>query len=102
MNLTHFAINKFITNIQPKIKILVNLKFLNISNNRLQEFSFLKNLNALTQLNISKNQLEKIPNEIYYMTNLKKLILNFNKITEISIEIKNLNNVKFLNLIITT
>ncbi len=97
---------------------LVNLKFLNLTNNELttlpEEIGELKNLEVLSlrgnllqslpveignlknlkKLDLNKNQLKDIPAEIGKLTKLEMLILKGNKITSLPDEIGNLSNLK--------
>ncbi|KAH9501981.1 hypothetical protein DERF_012784 [Dermatophagoides farinae] len=105
--------NNLVT-LPPQMRRLVNLQILNLSNNplghnqlkllqslhSLQSLNLsntqrtlqnmptsLDNLTNLTELNLSSNELHRIPDVVYTLTSLKRLNLSDNQITEISTSI---------------
>ena len=89
----HTQITNFST-----IKNLTNLTSLNLHNTIIKDFSFFKNLVKLSNLDLSNCELEKIPNEVFYLENLEVLKLSGNNITEIPNDIIKLINLCDLNL----
>lgn len=91
-NLTH--INEFLLQ-------LPNIESLYIKNNNLGNDAFPKDLQSLTklrELNLSGNQLTRVPPQLYEMTSIKYLYLGSNEITEVLPDIKALQGLQVLHL----
>jgi len=85
--------------IPPEIKLLTNLKFLDIRKNRLttlpQEIGYLKNLESLY---IDFNQVAILPPEIGQLASLQSLGAISNILTTLPVEIGKLSNLTYLHL----
>nr|XP_053630930.1 protein flightless-1 homolog [Cherax quadricarinatus] len=109
----------------PQIRRLVHLQTLVLNNNPLTHFQFrqlpslvalqtlhmratqrspsnlpasLENLTNLADVDLSHNNLDKIPDCIYTLSNLKRLNMSDNAITEISVAIENWSKLEVLNM----
>ena len=78
-------------------EILPNLQYLNISNNKLQNFSVV-DMKRLRSLNANNNRLENIPMGVYSQQKLETLRLNGNQIQYVSPDIVFLKRLKILDL----
>jgi ribosomal protein L17 len=76
------------------ISSLVNLQSLNLSNNYIIKIENLQ-LKALRKLNLSGNQIERIPPSIKHLTNLSQLNLSYNVISVLA-DVENLRPLKNL------
>lgn len=79
-----------------KLDSLINLQYLDLSENRITEITGLDNLTNLKELHLSKNQITHIKG-FDHLTNLEKLYLSGNQLTEIT-GLDNLANLKQLYL----
>ena len=78
-------------------EMLPNLQYLNISNNKLYNFSVV-DMKRLRSLNASNNRLENIPMGVYSQQKLEALRLNGNRIQYVSPDIVFLKRLKVLDL----
>jgi len=86
-----------LTSFPPEIGELINLKVLDVFNNRLTSLPpEIGKLVNLKQLWVSRNQLASIPPEIGKLVNLKELSVSRNKLTSIPPEIGKLVNLEKL------
>lgn len=82
-----------------KFSSLNSLESLNLSNNAIQNFSSISSLIKLTELNISGNQLTKIPAEVGSLISLTTLDLSNNLFsTNYSAALSNLKSLEWLSL----
>lgn len=84
--------------IPRKIKNLQNLRALNISYNRIRDFSFLRYLPNLEVLMAEGNQLPAIPDQVFDLPSLTTLILSTNLITQVPEDIARLASLTWLDL----
>jgi hypothetical protein len=95
--LKYLKINAKLTNISPKIKNLVNLRKLDLSNNSLVKLpNEICRLNELLLLDITLNKLTYLPPNISELNNLKQLNMDYNDFKDINIKINNKNCFKNL------
>ena len=96
-----FANNKKITFIPESIRILQNLEYIELTNNRLIEIpNGLCDCANLTMIFIKYNKLTAIPNNISKLKNLKNLMLGNNEITilpDIFDKMENLKTISIIN-----
>jgi Leucine-rich repeat (LRR) protein len=98
LNYVKFSFNLF-TSLPDTIFSLVNLKYLDFSNNKIYFLnSYIKNLKCLVEINLSNNALTSIPEEIGFLTELEVVNFSFNKINLIPNIIGNLKKIKKLDL----
>lgn len=117
--------NNFLETLPPQTRRLTNLQTLNLNNNPLELFQLrqlpalqnlevllmrntqrtllnfpasLDHLSNLIELDVSQNNLPKIPDLIYNFVNLKRLNLSDNEIKEVSPMIESLQKLETLNL----
>ncbi|OMJ07784.1 Adenylate cyclase [Smittium culicis] len=77
---------------------LVNLKVLNLDNNKISDLpASLANLKSLKVLSLKNNLLKSFPSVITRLTNLENLDVSYNLIGLIPESISNLTNLKYLN-----
>ena len=112
----------FIKEIDADIKKLIQLEFLDFSENRLIDIpiqlslignlrklwlvsykiiefpKFLKKLRKLKELNLTNNAISKIPDEITEFYNLTHLYLNINNLKEIPEQLKELKRIEVLGI----
>ncbi|KAG7165962.1 leucine-rich repeat-containing protein 58-like [Homarus americanus] len=80
---------------------LPELQTLYLHNNNLPDDGLPKDLSLLSklrELNLSGNQLTRVPNQLYEMNGLRYLYLGNNRITEVLPEIKSMQSLQVLNL----
>ena len=95
--LKYLKINSNITNISPKIKNLVNLRKLDLSNNLLVKLpNEICALDNLLLLDITINKISNLPTNISKLNNLKQFNLDNNNFETINIKINNKNCFKNL------
>lgn len=75
-----------------------DLEKLSVASNSIQEISGISNLVKLKNLNLLRNQLTHLPEEIGLLVNLMRFDAANNLLTEIPAEISNLSGLKYLNL----
>lgn len=90
--------NNGITNIEPFTTIKSGIENFSLSNNKINEFQWLCNLTSLSDLKLSRLELNQIPEEVITLINLKELDLSDNNISIIPPSIKNLVNLHSLNI----
>jgi Leucine-rich repeat (LRR) protein len=71
------------------------LKVLNISSNRITIIEGIFTLRRLEELNLSHNNISQLPRDFRWMSSLKSLFLNHNKIAQL----ENLDSISCLQLI---
>ena len=89
-----FLENNEIEDISP-ISNLTKLKTLNLNNNNIKDISFIKNLTNLTKLYLKENQITSV-SSLKNLSKLNTLILERNKISSISY-LSGLKNLTYLN-----
>lgn len=89
-----FLENNEIEDISP-ISNLTKLKVLNLNENNIKDISFIKNLTNLTKLYLKQNQITSVSN-LKNLSKLNTLILERNKISNISY-LSELKNLTYLN-----
>ena len=98
-NLILLDVSKNFLTTTERINGLVNLKYLNLSQNKIQSLSeYCAGLAALVVLLLNGNQLTELPNRITYLQNLEKLELSENRFTNLPEEILELTNLKILEI----
>lgn len=93
--LTLFACNLDNSSLN-NIEKLSNLLYLELSNNKIENLSFLKKTNLLQVLKLSYNNLKSPLQDFYHLKDLVYLDLSNNKIENLPNEIKNLSSLKVL------
>lgn len=91
------AFNRF-TNIPGQLNQYNSLEHLNIPDNRIRDLTGIGNLKGLHYLNLSKNRIAEIPDDIEKLNNLVELDLSNNRIKKVNTGITKLKNLKILNL----
>ena len=91
------AFNRF-TNIPGQLNQYNSLEHLNIPDNRIRDLTGIGNLKGLHYLNLSKNRIAEIPDDIEKLSNLVELDLSNNRIKKVNTGITKLKNLKILNL----
>lgn len=98
ISLTQLTINNLeITRFPEKWAVLMNLKSLDLKNNKITDLKTIASLTNLEELNLSKNNIRDIT-PVYSLTNLTKLDLNGNTIETIPLGIEGLTKLTYLNL----
>ncbi len=87
-----------ITKIPAFILELPKLTSASLNDTKITDFSSLKKLSSLTHLYLSNCNLDKIPDEIFYLKSLKTLRFRRNNITHIPNKIVGLTNLRELDL----
>lgn len=76
-----------------------DIRNLSLSNCRIKEASFISDLKEIEYLNLSKNNIKSLPNDISELKNLIYLDLSENRLANLPVEeFKKLTNLKVLNL----
>jgi len=75
-----------------------NLKYLNLSHNRIVNWNFISGLNNLTYLDLSGNRIKQLPSGLSNLTKLEVLDLSDNRLRDLPIELNNMNNLRVLNI----
>ena len=83
-----------ISKIPSFILKLPKLTSLNLNDTKITDFSFLKSIPNLAHLYLSDCNLDRIPDEIFYLENLETLRLGRNNIAQISNKIVQLKRTK--------
>ena len=83
-----FGVNVYLSELRPKKRLL---KFTSLSEARNNPF-------AVEKLVLHRQNLKKIPRDVFSFTNLQELVLDGNQISELPPEVKNLKNLKILSL----
>ena len=98
INLKSLDISKLnIVEIPQSLSTLQNLTSLNISENKISNYSNLNLLSKLQELNLSGNSITSLPNEISSLKSLKTLNLSNNSITNFS-SLNSLSSLEWLSL----
>jgi len=92
------AENNQIKSIPSGFPNLVNLKILNLGNNKLTEFNTITNCKNLIKLNLGQNNISQIPDDIIQMNNLKEISLKSCPIAGCSPNFYKLKNINLINL----
>lgn len=90
--------NNFLTKIPKWLDELTNLKTLNFENNHIITIPVIKNLKKLECLNLNKNEISKITDDLINCKKLEQLGLSFNKIQEYPNELNKLESLRRLEL----
>jgi len=91
LNSTMLHLNFALHTLPPAVGLLTNLEFLDLSRNQIKQLpQEITKLTLLNQIDISDNQFTKIPAEIFELKNLQTIRATNNQITEIPDEIGNL------------
>jgi Leucine-rich repeat (LRR) protein len=98
-NLVNLSIkNNFLRKIPDCVNELTNIKTLNYENNYLTNIPVINNLNVLECLNLNKNKISNITNDLINCQNLEQLGLSSNKIEEYPKKLNKLEKLRRLEL----
>ncbi|WP_298247328.1 COR domain-containing protein [uncultured Christiangramia sp.] len=98
-NLVNLSVkNNFLRKIPDWVNELTKIKTLNCENNYLRNLPVIENLNELECLNLKRNKISKITNDLTICQNLEQLGLSSNKIGEYPKALKNLSKLRRLEL----
>ncbi len=92
-----FANNNF-RDFPVSLANLRNLKYLNLSNNRIANINFVNGFANLVYLDLSSNRIKQLPNGLSNLKKLEVLDLSNNRLRSLPIDLVNMKQLKVLNL----